>query len=262
MMHVSEIPDLAAEWSNKNKLSPEECKVGSSKRVFWFGKCGHEWSARIADRVRGHGCPYCAGKILKGFNDLPTTRPDLMEEWSELNDIDPTTISERSTRMVWWECKTCGYEWEAVVKTKAKGTKCPRCRHKESEEHYRELIHKRDERRRLRYQKQIVMFETELHNKGINYLKGDDSIVGVPFQYYIPSKRVVVEFMMRDLKTDHHYRSERLKNELCLRNNIKMIRVLSKGAAEYDNCLCLTKTEDSIECLEEIMKTLMGIIGV
>ena len=127
MMHVSEIPDLAAEWSDQNELSPEEYKTGSSRRVFWVGKCGHEWSARIADRVRGHGCPYCAGKILKGFNDLPTTRPDLMEEWSELNDIDPTTISERSTRMVWWECKTCGYEWQAAISSRTRGTGCPEC---------------------------------------------------------------------------------------------------------------------------------------
>ena len=186
----------------------------------------------------------------------------MMDEWSEINDVDPTTISERSTRLVWWKCKTCGHEWKAVVKTKAKGTKCPECRHKEAEEHYRKLIQKRNDRRRLRYQKQTDLFDAQLSANGIEYLKNYDDITGIPLQYYIPAKRIAVEFMMRDIKTEYYYRSERLKNELCLRNNIKMIRVLSKNTTEYDNCLCITKTEDSLECLEEIIDLIMDLICV
>ena len=261
-MYISEIPYLVDEWSDKNEFTPADYLTGSNKKVMWIGKCGHEWIAKIADRVNGHGCPYCAGKILKGFNDLTTTRPDMIEEWSDINDIDPTTISERSTRLVWWKCKDCGYEWRAAVKTKAKGSKCPRCRHEEAEAHYRELIHKRDEKRRLRYQKQIVLFEEQLNKNEIEYVKNDSSIIGMPLQYYIPSRRIAVEFMMRDLKTMQYYRNERAKNALCLGNNIKMIRILSKEAEEYDNCLCIIKKEDSYECLQEVMRLLMKMIGI
>ena len=77
-------PDLSSEWSANNlTLKPTMVTCNSNKVVWWTGRCGHEWRARIADRTKGHGCPYCAGKILAGFNDIATTNPEVMEEWSD-----------------------------------------------------------------------------------------------------------------------------------------------------------------------------------
>lgn len=41
---LSEVhPELIGEWSDKNKsLKPTMVTVGSSKKVIWKGKCGHE----------------------------------------------------------------------------------------------------------------------------------------------------------------------------------------------------------------------------
>ena len=61
-------PVLAAEWSVKNgSLKPDEVSYGSSKKVWWKGKCGHEWQATVKNRnIRGSGCPYCSGnKVMK-----------------------------------------------------------------------------------------------------------------------------------------------------------------------------------------------------
>ena len=87
-------PDVAKSWSPKNSKKPTEVSPSSNMEVVWICDKGHEWSARVADRTEGHGCPYCAGhRVWKGFNDLATTHPDLLLEWSEKNTISPETIT-------------------------------------------------------------------------------------------------------------------------------------------------------------------------
>ncbi len=56
-------PALAKEWhpTRNGTLSPEQVVAGSEKLVWW--QCSinplHEWPAKVADRVRGTGCPSC-----------------------------------------------------------------------------------------------------------------------------------------------------------------------------------------------------------
>ena len=67
-------------------------------------------------------------KPFKGFNDLKTKYPSLAAEWSEKNlPLTPDAVNEKSTKNVWWKCRTCGYEWKAVVKARVKGGMCPVC---------------------------------------------------------------------------------------------------------------------------------------
>ena len=57
--------------------------------------------------------------------------PDLLDEWDELknNGLDPHRIPPRSNVRIWWQCKTCGYEWMASVDRRATGAGCPYCAH-------------------------------------------------------------------------------------------------------------------------------------
>ena len=125
-------PDLLSEWHpTKNlPLLPSKITTGSHKSVWWLGKCGHEWTYILSQRVKGKSCPYCFGrKVLPGFNDLATKRPDLIEEWDyEKNvDLDPSTVSEGCNSKVWWKGK-CGHEWQATVDKRAlSGRGCPYC---------------------------------------------------------------------------------------------------------------------------------------
>ena len=41
--------------------------------------------------------------------------------------VDEYAVNEKSTKNVWWKCRTCGYEWKAVVKARVKGGMCPVC---------------------------------------------------------------------------------------------------------------------------------------
>ena len=158
-------PDVAKTWSPKNKRKPTEVSSRSNAEVWWRCKQGHEWKARVADRTEGHGCPYCAGhRVWKGFNDLTTTHPHLISEWSDKNkDITPESITCKNRSNVWWNCKRCGNEyqaedvsygsnkkvwwvcekghtWQATIKNRVlAGSGCPYCEHRAVLKGYNDL---------------------------------------------------------------------------------------------------------------------------
>ena len=124
-------PCIASEWNyQKNgSLKPDMFSPRSSKSVWWKCKEGHEWQAKIDDRVRGTGCPYCSNnRILTGYNDLATKRPDLIKEWDyEKNkDLNPLMIAPGSGKKAWWRCKF-NHSWEAEISSRNKGAGCPYC---------------------------------------------------------------------------------------------------------------------------------------
>ena len=127
---ASRFPEIAAEWSERNlPLMPDQVTAFKNIKVWWQCRLGHEWNTLISTRAGGSQCPYCSGiKLLKGFNDLQTKFPSLAIEWSDKNlPLTPDAVNEKSTKNVWWKCRTCGYEWKAVVKARVKGGMCPVC---------------------------------------------------------------------------------------------------------------------------------------
>lgn len=127
---ASRFPEIASEWSERNlPLTPDKVTAFKNTRVWWKCHLGHEWYTLISTRSGGSQCPYCSGiKLLIGFNDLATKYPTLAKEWSERNlPLTPNMVNEKSTKNVWWKCRTCGYEWKSVVRARAKGSLCPVC---------------------------------------------------------------------------------------------------------------------------------------
>lgn len=116
-------PDVAAE---ANGWDPKEYSAGSGQNLRWKCIQGHEWDATVASRVsQGTGCPICSNKkILKGYNDLATTHPELAKtafEW------DPTTLGAGSGKKVKWKCHN-GHVTTATVESRAKvESKCMYC---------------------------------------------------------------------------------------------------------------------------------------
>ena len=128
----SKMPDIAKEWhpTKNGDLKPAFVSSGSNKKVWWLGKCGHEWQAAVCDRVSGKGCPYCANrKVLSGFNDLQTKYPSLAKEWhpTKNGNLVPTEILYGSHKKVWWMCSN-DHEWLAEVRSRTlQNTACPFC---------------------------------------------------------------------------------------------------------------------------------------
>ena len=124
-------PELAKEWhpTKNGNLTPQMVVKGDGRKVWWLGRCGHEWEATTSPRVRGRGCPICANKkILPGFNDLQSRNPELVKEWhpTKNGDLLPTMITASVAKKVWWLGR-CGHEWEASVGSRNSGKGCPYC---------------------------------------------------------------------------------------------------------------------------------------
>ena len=123
--------DLLRQWDvEKNlPLRLEKAPYGSGKKAWWRCERGHSWDAAIKSRVKGSGCPFCAGKrALPGINDLETLRPDLAAQWHpDLNgDLTPRQTTCHSNRKVWWLCEK-GHPWQATVDKRARGQECTVC---------------------------------------------------------------------------------------------------------------------------------------
>jgi len=131
-------PALAQQWhpTKNGDKKPYNFFPGSGEYAWWICDKGHEWEARISSRTsskRPVGCPFCAkrgAKVLKGYNDLATKKPELANEWAQdLNgSLTPSDVTSNSNRKVFWRCKE-GHTWQANIcnRSRAKPTGCPYC---------------------------------------------------------------------------------------------------------------------------------------
>lgn len=125
-------PELAAQWhpTKNNEFTAQEVSASSNKKAWWKCINDHEWEATINSRNTGNKCPYCSNrKVLAGFNDLATIKPDIATEWhpTKNSELKPSIISPTSNKKVWWICSE-KHEWEAIIANRtAKGSGCPIC---------------------------------------------------------------------------------------------------------------------------------------
>lgn len=132
---ASRYPVLAKEWDyEKNgSLTPDAVTEQSNRKVWWKCDLGHSYQAVISSRTSDRqGCPYCSGqRVLKGFNDLATVLPKIADQWHPtLNGaLTPEEVTCGSAKRVWWKCNVCGYEWKAIIYSRAGAQRCgcPRC---------------------------------------------------------------------------------------------------------------------------------------
>ncbi len=118
-------PELALEWhpTKNGESTPENTSTGSShKKAWWKCKNGHEWEARIPDRVNGYGrCIECTS--------VSFLNPKFMAEWdcNKNSKLNIKIFSPRSKQKAWWKCKN-GHEWETRIVDRDNGSCCPYCR--------------------------------------------------------------------------------------------------------------------------------------
>lgn len=133
-------PEIAKDWDyKKNIKGPEEYSIGSDYKAWWICPFGHSYQAIINSRTninKGTGCPICNGKkVLDGFNDLKSQRPDLLVDWNydrnEKEGLYPDKVHYNSLKKVNWKCHVCGYEWKAPPYSRStEGKGCNTCGYK------------------------------------------------------------------------------------------------------------------------------------
>lgn len=124
-------PEIAKEWSPRNKKKASEVFSKTQDRYWWVGSCGHEWESPVANRTHNRsGCPFCAPnpKTLKGFNDLQTLDPEVASEWDyDKNPDTPDQVTRATGAPRWWKCKR-GHSWRAGVGSRTGSQSgCPFC---------------------------------------------------------------------------------------------------------------------------------------
>ena len=103
---------------------PTKVALHSNKNLSWKCKFEHRWKTTVNNRTNGDGCPICSGqKILPGFNDLRTLRPDLA---LEADGWDTSIVAQFSHKSAKWKC-SLGHKYKAVIADRSSGTGCSIC---------------------------------------------------------------------------------------------------------------------------------------
>ena len=122
---------LDFDFDRNHPLTPDKVAHKSNKKIHWLGNvCKHSWEAVVASRVAGgNKCPVCANqKVLVGFNDLATKRPDLAREWDwKSNELPPSAYLPHSNKKVGWVGATCGHRWLARIADRYRDRGCSIC---------------------------------------------------------------------------------------------------------------------------------------
>lgn len=217
-IYISELSNLMREWdwdkNTKLGLLPDELSLGSSKKVWWKCKKGHEWQTVINHRTkRNHGCPYCSGRFaIAGETDLATLNPKLVLEWhpTKNGDLKPNQVTVRSGKKVWWLCAK-GHEWQATPHDRdTDNTKCPFC----------------SARQQTSFPEQAIYFYIKkLFPDAVNRYK-DIFSNSMELDIYIPSLLIGVEYDgLNWHRTETEHNREIKKYEICKNHGITLIRI-------------------------------------
>jgi hypothetical protein len=153
----TEYPSLMEEWDwEKNDaigLDPHKTSLKSGKKAFWICKnCNHSWETIVAVRTgMGCGCPVCnhgyAGKRKRArfaeISNIALHNPELINEWSDLNELPITYYTYGAQDIVYWKCLSNfghpDYPCRVANRTVLKRG-CPSCSESHGEKLTREFL--------------------------------------------------------------------------------------------------------------------------
>lgn len=244
-------PIIAGEWhpTKNGDLTPDNVSIGSSKRVWWICKDGHEWQAAIYSRTgkNGTGCAVCSGKKLyQGLNDLETYCKSnkellyLLDEWDyDKNKCNPNEIARSSSKKVFWKC-IHGHKWAASVSSRVRGNNCRICNSQTS------------------FPEQAIFYYiSSLFPNSVNRYVFDKTELDI----FIPELSIGIEY---DGFHFHNKKSNKevLKNQKCIDNGIKLIRIRENGLTSYNDCICIFRQDNfSNEALSDAINELLRQLG-
>ena len=239
-------PSLSKEWHYENNqgLTPMDITSNSDKKVWWRCNEGHEWQARIADRSKGNGCPYCAGKkVLVGYNDLNTVNIELAKEWNyeKNNSLTPMDVTANSDKKVWWKCSK-GHEWAAKIYSRSNGSGCPAC---SSEKH-------------TSFPEYAMIYY--LQKQGLDVIHSSKKH-GYELDVYIPSLKIAIEY------DGYYWHKDKVsldleKNRKCENDGIRLYRIREGLSSLNDSSIDYVtqrNQKDFPKILEEILREIIGV---
>ncbi|MBE6989279.1 MAG: hypothetical protein E7426_00845 [Ruminococcaceae bacterium] len=253
-------PDIAKEWDQlKNEeLHPYEVTGNSTKRVWFICPQGHSYNTSVRIRTQGGGCPYCAGKrVLRGFNDLMTIRPDIAKEWHPTKNrgLNPTDVTSGSSKKVWWKCSRCECEWQSIIakrtsfQSKLRISDCPNCSAVFGTSFPEQAV--------FFYVKKAFS-DAENRYPGAQYNVSE-------FDVFIPSLKTAIEYDGQAYhSSEYSLKREMAKYTASQEHNIRLIRIKEQKTVNpaCDYCI-ITEYGNSpnYESLEESIQSLLNYLN-
>ena len=79
-----------------------------------------------------------------------------------------------------------------------------------------------------------------------------------------PAKQIVAVLVGNDIEGINQILFEIVKavNWLCINSGVRLIRILAPTDREYDNCICITRVDDSGEALSLAITEAFRLLGV
>lgn len=121
---LGELPEIAAMWSDRNKLTPSDYTVTSHAVVWWrCPACDTEWRGEIRCRVSEQSkCPLChptQKNLRKHENTVDITDPDAVSDWDYESNccLTPSDVTRACARKVWWKCSRCNRPYKERIST-------------------------------------------------------------------------------------------------------------------------------------------------
>ena len=216
-------PEIAKEWhpTKNGDLNPTMVVAGSHQKVWWQCDKGHEWQAKIDNRIRqNQGCPVCSNrKLLKGVNDLQTLNPRVAKEWHPIKNgkLTPENVSINSTSKVWWQCDK-GHEWQtSVINRTLMRQNCPKC----------------SEEKRISFPEKAIFFYIKqcfpnaIENFKIPYTQNSE------LDIYIEELNLGIEY------DGYYYHKNNMKDikkyDICKNFGLQLLRIRELGCPQNDN---------------------------
>ena len=166
---ANKYPQLLKEWDYEKNggLKPEYVSCKSTKKRWWRCEKKHSFNMSPSKRTeRGQGCPFCSGRYASENNNLLLKKPLLCLEWDEDKNGGkrPENFTPVSGQKVWWKCNECGYEWEASISNRVKGSNCPSCGDKNRRKSFNSTIVKKNGSFGKSFPKLLIDWDYEKNN--------------------------------------------------------------------------------------------------
>lgn len=230
-------PHLVSKWSYEKNcdVTPQQVKMGSSRKVWWRCEKGHEWETPIKHMVKSQKCPYCIGRRVSLDNNFAAKCPHLLNEWID-KKISPYEITSGSSKKVLWECKF-GHTWQATIYSRTNGHGCPKCSFQSSRLEVRIYCE-------LKHFFPDTLWQTKIEKREVDV--------------FIPSYSLAIEVDGYWHNSKDTMRADAKKTILLERNGINLIRVMDDRLKANINTLCVFYKNGEYE--RSVVARLLGLM--
>lgn len=177
-------------------------------------KCGHIYSVRIGNAIKGSGCPVC-----HGFKDTEKFKLQVFEKYENEYEIIGTYINNKTKIKV--RHNKCGHVWDIIPKDLLSERRCPHCMKSKGEAFVGNLLDKMN----IAYQSQYKFENCR-------------NILPLPFDFMV---KIDGQIKLIEFDGSQHFgegngwgnksnfekikHNDNIKNEFCLNNNIQLLRI-------------------------------------